>query len=59
MKTIKEWIARIQRQDGLIISKERLIQEIRKSSKNTFPIEHDKGAGIIILAVPVKNSFEP
>ena len=58
MNTIKEWLNRLQRQDGLFLSKDRLIQEIRKSSKNQLPIEYKGGTGIIIVAIPVPINFQ-
>jgi hypothetical protein len=58
MNTIKEWLNRLQRQDGLFLSKDRLIQEIRKSSKNQLPIEYKVGTGIIIVAIPVPINFQ-
>jgi hypothetical protein len=58
MNTIKEWLNRLQRQDGLFLSKDRLIQEIRKSSKNQMPIQYEPGTGIIILAIPVSSNFK-
>jgi hypothetical protein len=58
MNTIKEWLNRLQRQDGLFMSKDRLIQEIRKSSKNQLPIQYEHGTGIIIVAIPAPINFK-
>ena len=58
MKTIKDWISRLTKQDGIYLSKERLIQEIRKTNKTSLPIEYKPGSGLIIVAIPVPTNFQ-
>jgi|GEM_PF-2872499 len=58
MKTIKDWISRLTKQDGIYLSKERLIQEIRKTNKTSLPIEYKPGSGLIIVAIPVSTNFQ-
>lgn len=58
MNTIKDWINRLTKQEGSYLTKERIIQEIRKSSKSSLPIEYKTGTGIIIVAIPVPTNFQ-
>jgi hypothetical protein len=58
MKTIKDWINRLTNQDGIYLSKEKLIQELRKTSKTSLPIEYKPGSGLIIVAIPVPTNFQ-
>ena len=58
MNTIKDWINRLNKQDGSYLPKERLIQEIRKANKTSLPVEYKTGSGIIIVAIPVPTNFQ-
>jgi len=58
MNTIKDWISKLTKQDGIYLSKERLIQEIRKANKTSLPIEYKPGSGLIIVAIPVPTNFQ-
>ena len=58
MNTIKDLINRLTKQEGSYLTKERLIQEIRKSSKSSLPIEYKNGTGVIIVAIPVPSNFQ-
>lgn len=58
MNTIKDWITRLTKQEGSYLTKERLIQEIRKSNKTSLPVEYKPGSGVIIVAIPVPSNFQ-
>jgi len=58
MNTIKDWINRLTKQEGIYLTRERLIQEIRKSNKASLPIEYKAGTGLIIVAIPVPTNFQ-
>jgi hypothetical protein len=58
MNKIKDWINRFSKQDGIYLTKEKLIQEIRKTSKSSFPIEYKSGTGLLIVAIPVPTNFQ-
>jgi hypothetical protein len=58
MNTIKDWINRLNKQDGSYLPKERLIQEIRKANKTSLPVEYKTGSGVIIVAIPVPTNFQ-
>jgi hypothetical protein len=57
MNSIKEWITRLTKQEGSYLTKERLMQEIRKSNKSSLPVEYEAGSGLIIVAIPVHTNF--
>lgn len=57
MNTIKDWLKKITKQEGNFIGKERLIQEIRKSTKTSLPIEYQEGSGMLIVCIPVSTTF--
>lgn len=57
MNTIKDWIRKLTKNEGSFISKDRLIQEIRKSTKTSLPIDYQEGNGILIVCIPVSNTF--
>jgi hypothetical protein len=48
MTTIYDWLSRIKKQDGLNVSKNQLLQAIKVSAKNTFPVEYSKESGILV-----------
>jgi hypothetical protein len=58
MNTIKDWINRLTKHDGTYLSKERLIQEIKKTSKASLPVEYKPGTGVMIVAIPVPTNFQ-
>jgi hypothetical protein len=58
MNNIKDWINKLTKQDGIYLSKERLIQEIRKANKTSLPVEYKPGTGVMIVAIPVPTNFQ-
>lgn len=58
MITIKDWITRLTKQDGVYLSRERLIQEIRRANKASLPVEYKPGTGVMIVAIPVPTNFQ-
>ena len=58
MNNNKDWINRLIKQEGSYLTKERLIQEIRKTSKTSLPVEYKPGTGVIIVAIPVPTNFQ-
>ena len=58
MNNNKNWINRLIKQEGSYLTKERLIQEIRKTSKTSLPVEYKPGTGVIIVAIPVPTNFQ-
>jgi hypothetical protein len=57
MNTVKDWIGRLTKQEGSYLTKERIIQEIKKTTKGSLPVEYKDGAGVLIVAIPVPSNF--
>ena len=58
MNSIEYWINKLSKQDGRYLTKERIIQEIRKSNKASLPVEYQPGTGVVIVAIPVSTNFQ-
>lgn len=58
MNTLKDWINKVQKQDGTYLAKDRLIQEIRKCSKASLPVEYKPGTEVLLVAIPVSSSYK-
>ena len=58
MNNIRDWINRLTKQEGSYLTKERVIQEIRKANKASLPVEYKSGTGVIVIAIPVATNFQ-
>lgn len=56
MNIFNEFLSRINKQEGMFIFKNQLLNQIKKSNDDQYAIKIEKGKGLMIVAIPIKNS---
>lgn len=58
MTNLKNWNDRFRNPEGTYLPKEKIIQELKKVTKSSLPVEYVTGSNLVIVAIPVSANFK-